>query len=174
MSLRRLFRDCSGAAAAELALVLPGIAFIALNVVDLGTYVYEKMQVGLAAQEAVGAARVLCDTAAELPATPNCGGTLASTMLGAAQTTSLGNAVTITATTEVYNCADATGTFVQVANYDETPPDDCSGAVSGSTSAPGDYISATVSYDYTPLFPGASVASALSTPITRTAWLRLK
>jgi len=126
------------------------------------------------AQEAVGAARVLCDTAAELPAKSNCGGTLTSTMLGAAQSTSLASAVTITATTEVYNCADATGTFVQVANYDVTPPATCSAAVTGSTAAPGDYISATASYDYTPLFPGASVASALSTPITRTAWLRLK
>ena len=174
MMLRRLLKDCGGAAAAEMALVLPGIAFIALNVVDLSTYVYEKMQLDLAAQEAVGAARVLCDTAAELPAKSNCGSTLTSTMTAAAQSTSLGTAVTITATGEVYNCADSTGTFVQVANYDATPPATCTASVSGSTSAPGDYISATASYAYVPLFPGASVASALTTPITRTAWLRLK
>jgi len=174
MMLRRLLNDCGGAAAAEMALIVPGIAFIVLNVVDLSTYVYEKMQVGLAAQEAVGAARVLCDTAAELPAKKNCGGTLSSTMTAAAQTTSLGTSVTITATGEVYNCADSTGTFVQVANYDGTPPATCAGSVTGSTSAPGDYISATVSYAYAPLFPGASVASVLTTPITRTAWLRLK
>jgi Flp pilus assembly protein TadG len=174
MIVRRLLKNCEGAAAAEMALILPGIAFIALNVVDLSIYVYEKMQLDLAAQEAVGAARVLCDTFAKLPAKTNCGSTLLDTMSTAAQSTSLGSAVTITGTSEVYNCADASGNFVQVADYTGTPPATCSAAVSGSTSAPGDYISATVTYAFAPLFPGASVASVLTTPMTRTAWLRLK
>lgn len=170
MIVRRLLKNCEGAAAAEMALILPGIAFIALNVVDLSIYVYEKMQLDLAAQEAVGAARVLCDTSAKLPATTNCGSTLLDTMSTAAQSTSLGSAVTITGTSEVYYCADATGEFVAATDPDAT----CSELVPGNTSIPGDYISATASYTYSPLFPGASVASALTTPMTRTAWLRLK
>lgn len=174
MHLRRLSRDTGGAASAELALILPGIAFVLLNVVDLSTYIFVKMQVDLAAHEAVGAARVLCNTSAKLPATINCGSTLNSTMTAAAQSTTLGSQVTIANTTEKYYCANATGTLVEVAAANGTPPATCTGTVSGSTSAPGIYIRTTASETFSPVFPGASVTSLLTTPVTRTAWLRLK
>lgn len=156
-----------------MALILPGIAFIILNVVDLSMYMYAKMQVDLAAHEAVGAARVLCNTAAKLPATTNCGGTLTSTMTAAAQSTTLGTTVTLSNTLELPYCASAAGTLV-VAGTLATPSADCSAVVGGSTATPGDYISTTASYAFTPVFPGASIASALTSPIQRTSWMRLK
>lgn len=169
-----VWTDRRASAATEMALVLPGIAFILLNVVDLGVYIYTRMQVDLAAQEAVGAARVLCDTAAKLPATTNCGGTLSSTMTTAAQNTTLGSNVTLGSASEAYYCADSSGTLVQVATANATPPANCSTILSGSTSKPGDYISVTASYTFTPVFPGASVASLMPATIQRTAWMRLQ
>jgi Flp pilus assembly protein TadG len=178
MRLRQTFRDTGGAAAAEMALILPAIAFVLLNVVDLGSYIWHKMQVDLAAHEAVGAARVLCDESDAthaLPATVagNCTG-YDTAMTAAAQTTSLGTGVTIGSTTEAYYCANTDGELVHVAAVDGTVPDDCDATVTGSTSKPGLYISTVASYSFSPVFPGASVASVLTTPITRTAWLRLQ
>ena len=158
-------------------MILPGIAFVLLNVVDLSSYIWTKMQVDLAAHEAVGAARVLCDTAAELPATVKCGATtLSNAMTAAAQSTTLGTGVSLVSanTDERYYCATAAGVLTQVALASGTPPANCSATVAGSTSAPGLYIKATASRAFTPVFPGASVASLLTTPITRTAWLRLQ
>lgn len=158
-----------------MALILPGIAFIGLNLTDLSVYIYTKMQVDLAAQEAVGAARSLCYTAAKLPATINCGSSLQSTMLAAAQKTSLGTGVTfLAAPTEKYYCADSSSTLVVVANANATPPANCSGTVPGSTAKPGDYISVTAKYTFAPVFPGASVAAYMPATIQRTAWMRLK
>jgi Flp pilus assembly protein TadG len=172
------WRDCSAAAAAELALLLPGLVFIALNVTDLSVYIYARMQVDLAAQEAVGAARVLCNDATKLPATTtSCNTTLNATMLAAAQSTHLGTGVTLVSgsLTEKYYCADSTGQLKPDAGYAlASPPANCSGVLSGSTAAPGDYISVTASYNYTSVFPGASVASLLPAPIQRRAWIRLK
>jgi len=178
MRMRTVLRETGGAAAAEMALILPGIAFVLLNVVDLTSYIWHKMQVDLAAQEAVGAARVLCDerdASHALPATVtgNCTG-YDTAMTAGAQSTSLGADVTITSTTEAYYCADANNVLQEVAAVDAVAPDDCDATVTGSTSKPGLYISTTASYTFAPVFPGASVASALTTPITREAWLRLK
>lgn len=174
MRLRAFLRDPGGAAAAEMALVLPGIAFILLNVVDISLYIFTRMQVDLAAHEAVGAARVLCDADSELPATVNCGGTLNSTMTGAAQSTSLGSGVSVDGTAEEYFCANATGELVSVAAASGTPPADCTAVVAGSAARPGIYIRTTASYTFAPLFPGASVAAILPGTISRTAWIRLK
>jgi Flp pilus assembly protein TadG len=168
------WRDCRGGAAAELALVLPVLAYVALNVTDLSVYIYSKMQVELAAQEAVGAARSSCNTAALLPVTQNCTG-YANTMLTAAQTTSLGTAVTLPSTSEKYYCATSSGTFNATYTYNlGSQPANCSTAIAGSTAPPGDYIQATASYPFASLFPGATVASALPSPITRTAWMRVQ
>lgn len=174
MLARRFIHDTRAAAAAEMALVLPAVAFILLNVADLGIYIFTKMQVDLAANEAVGAARVLCDTAAKLPAKQNCGSTLDSTMLAAAQTTSLGSSVTLGTSTEAYYCSTASSDLTQVAAYNGTPPTTCTGTIAGSAAKPGDYISVTASYAFSSLFPGASVAARLPATIARTAWLRLQ
>lgn len=174
MVLKRLLKDRRGVISAEMALIMPGIAYVLLNVVDLSMYIYTRMQLDLAAHEAVGAARVLCDTAAKLPAKQNCGSTLDATMLAAARTTSLGSTVTLGTSSEAYYCADSSAVLQQVAAYSATPPANCSGTISGSTAVPGDYISVTASRTYTPLFPGASIAAMLPTTMTRTAWMRLK
>jgi len=42
------------------------------------------------------------------------------------------------------------------------------------TSVPSDYIKVAVTYAYAPVFPGISLSSALPTPITATAWLRVQ
>lgn len=177
MALRRFLRDSRGAAAAELALILPAIAFIFLNVADLGFYIFTKMQVDLAAQEAVGAARYLCNEDDELPAKTNCGGTLFSTMQAAAQSTSLGTSVSIGTTIadvdEAWFCSNGSGDLEKVADLGETVPPDCSVPVPSSTAVPGIYISATASRSFSPIFPGASVASVLPSTITRQAWMRL-
>lgn len=174
MLVRRFLRDTRAAAAAELAMILPAIAFVFLNVVDVSMYIWSKMQVDLAAHEAVGAARVLCDKPEKLPATTKCGGTLSTIMLGAARSTSLGSGVSIANTAEAYYCANSSGALVSVAAVNGSPPATCSGTVSGSTSKPGLYISTVASYAFSPVFPNASVASVLPASITRTAWLRLK
>lgn len=169
------WRDRRAGAAAELALILPGIAYIVLNVADLGLYVYSKMQVDLAAQEAAGAARTACVDSTKLPATINCAN-LGTTMQTAAQAAStLGSGVTLTSTVEKYYCADDTGTLVEVATPPTAPPADCSSVYATVTaSPPGDYIQATVSYPFSSLFPGASIAQLLPSTITRTAWMRLQ
>jgi Flp pilus assembly protein TadG len=175
MRLGRFLEDTGAAAAAELALILPGIAFVLLNVVDLSSYIWSRMQVDLAAHEAVGFVRAACSQDDKIPATypaTNCKADLSGDMTEAAQ--SVFGAVSLAETEEAYYCAGADGELVQVAVASGTPPTNCNGTVTGSTSAPGVYIKTTASYAYSPVFPGASVASLLTTPITRTAWLRLK
>jgi hypothetical protein len=186
-----ILRECRASAAAEMALDLPAIAFIVLNITDLVIYAYSRMQVDLAAQEAVGAARAFCNTSSsdrELPAQLYCSG-VDQTITDAAKNTSLGSAVTLTTTSgiihsnEAWYCANTSGQLAPAPtpsqpaggySINSAPPNDCSGVVSGSTIAPGDYISVTANYTYTPVFPGFSVASLLSGTITRTAWMRLK
>lgn len=161
-------RDTGGTAAAEMALILPIVAFITLNVVDVANFAYSKMQVDIAAQQAVGIVRVKCTNAATLNA-GTCGTTYASAMQSAAESTTLGANVTLSGTpTEGLYCAQASGSLVS------TTAADCSGVVTGSTAKPGSYISATYSYAYSSIFPGASVASLISSPIQATAWMRLK
>lgn len=175
-----LWSECQGVAAVEMALVLPILAFIVLNITDFAIYAYSRMQVDLAAQAAVGAARALCNTSAanrQLPAKQNCAG-LDSAIVAAAQTTSLGSSVSLTGTsgnhsTEGYYCADSSSALQLVAAYNATPPATCAGTYAGSTVAPGDYISVTATYTYTPLFPGATVGSLLTPVIARNAWLGL-
>lgn len=169
------WRDHRAGAAAEMALILPGIAFILLNVTDLCLYVFSKMQVDLAAQEAVGAARTSCVDSTKLPATINCPN-LQSTMTTAAQAAStFGTAVTLPSTVEKYYCADGTGSLVEVATPPATPPADCSSVYATTTaSPPGDYIQVTASFNFRPVFPGASIAQLFPATITRTAWMRLQ
>jgi Flp pilus assembly protein TadG len=170
--MRPLLRDERAAAAAEMALVLPAVAFILLNVVDFSVYLYTRMQVDLAAQEAVGIARTASyDNECEAPVLShaNCS-SLEDDMEAAAQSTSLGTSVSIGGTLEDRYCANSDGELV-VADPSAT---DCSATMTGSTAVPGYYVSTTASYAFTPVFPGASVASALPATITRTAFMRIQ
>lgn len=173
MRLRGFLRDTRAAAAVEMALILPAVAFIIVNVADATMYVYSKMQVDLAAQEAAGFARATCDTPAELPATLNCAG-LVDAMTTAAQTTSLGADVTLDAPEAAWFCSNESSQLIEVAAIDAVPPADCSATLDGSTAVPGEYISVTANYAFSPIFPTASVASALPSTIQRTAWIRLQ
>jgi len=175
--LHAFMRSASGAAAAEMALIFPIFGYVGINVVDLGTYTFAKMETDLAAQEAVGTVRDLCYNSALLPATNpsgHCDAALTSKMLAAAQSTSLGAAVTLNTPTEGYYCATTAGALTLVAAVTATPPATCTATVTGSTSAPGDYISVTASYTYVSVFPNATVSSLLPSSITRTAWMRLQ
>jgi Flp pilus assembly protein TadG len=178
--VRPFVRDTRGAAAAEFVLWLAVLGVPLLSVVDLGVFALQKMQLELASQASVQTAWHRCDTPAKLPATRNCTG-LASAMATAAQSTSLGTAVTIAegSPVEGYYCTDgggplqvvgATGTIASPLTA--TRPN-CSTVTTGSTTPAGDYIKVTVNYTYTPVFAGVSIASLLPTTITRTAWMRL-
>jgi Flp pilus assembly protein TadG len=157
-----------GAAAAEFALVLLFLVVPILNVVDVGIYTYDRMELDNAAQIAVQTAWAECASSGKIPATVNnyCAG-VTSAMTSAAQTTSMGSNVSVSSVSEDYCCPSSTGVTCQGAVATTTPTNCASGL------APGDYIFATVSYSYSPLYSGVSVASLLTSPITRTAWMRL-
>lgn len=173
MELRSFLADARAVAAAEMALILPIVSVLFLNVADATTYIYSRMQVDLAAQEAVGLARAKCDTAAKLPATVNCSG-LQAAMQAAAQATSLGAAVTINTASAAWYCSNSASELVQVAAINSTPPANCSGVLAGSTAKPGEYLSVTASYTFAPIFAAASIAASLPSNIQRTAWIRMQ
>lgn len=158
----------SGAAAAEFALILTLLVVPLLNAFDIGVYVYQRMQLDNAAQVAVQAAWAQCAPSGKVPATINnyCPG-LSAAMTTAVRTTPLGSGVTLGALSEKYCCPGA-GTVTCQGPVATTTPTNCS-----SGQAPGDYIFVTASYTYSPLYSGISVASLLTSPITRTAWMRL-
>jgi len=176
--LRRYRRDQKGAAAVEFALVLTLLTVPVLNVVDLAMYAWDRMQLDNAAQIAVQAAWATCSTNANRPASPNsyakCAGMPGAVTL-AAQSTSLGTNVTWVLTSEAYYCITTGGSLVFAAAATATPPSDCSknGLGGQSSDVPGDYVQITTSYPFAPIFPAVSIASTLTSPIRRTAWMRL-
>lgn len=172
--------DTHGAAAAEFVLWLAVLIIPLLSVVDLGVFAFQKMQLEIASQASVQTAWRLCDTQAKLPATENCTG-LTSAIAVAAQSTSLGAAVTVASGSPVegYYCTNTSNVLQAVTStwtVGATPPAkpaNCSAAVPSSKATPGDYIQVTVNYTYAPVFTGVSIASLLPSTITRTAWMRL-
>jgi Flp pilus assembly protein TadG len=175
--LNRYRRDEKGAAAVEFALVVTLLSVPVLNVVDLAMYAWDRMQLDNAAQVAAQAAWATCSTPANLPATPNsyanCAG-MPNAVTLAVQSTSLGANVSVTTIAENYYCyktSNPTG-LVTVGNFPNSKPANCS-SVGQASDVPGDYIQVTASYTFTPIFPAVSIASALTSPITRTAWMRL-
>jgi Flp pilus assembly protein TadG len=165
----RAYLGCkAGAAAAEFALILTLLVIPLVNAFDIGVYVYQRMQLDNAAQVAVQAAWAQCAPSGKVPATvsSNCAG-LSAAMATAVRSTPLGSDVTLGAPSEKYCCPGA-GTITCQGPVATTTPTNCS-----SGQMPGDYIFVTASYTYSPLYSGISVASLLTTPITRTAWMRL-
>jgi uncharacterized membrane protein len=173
---RRYRAQQQGAAAAEFALVLTLLTVPLLNAVDLATYAWSRMQLDNAAQVAAQAAWAACDIPAKLPATPNSYAkcpTMPAKVTAAAQSTHFGTGVTVTAVTENYYCVNTTtNALVTVGSFPGTKPANC-GSVGSTNDKPGDYVLITASYAFTPLFSAVSVASLLTTPIARTAWMRL-
>lgn len=165
----RFRHDTNAAAATELALILPGVALIIMNVSDLGLYIYTRMQVGLAAQEAAGTARINCSTVAKLPTSTNCSG-IATAMTNASQKTTLGSTVTVVTQGEGFYCPTSAGALQPVAT--SPTPATCT-AETGLNSAPGYYIQIRANKTYNPVFRGATVTSYLVKNISRDAWMRL-
>lgn len=175
-----------GASAAEFALVLPFLIIPLLNAIDVGVYAYDRMMLDNAAQSAVQAAWATCTgSTTTLPATQNCSGLSAATTT-AAHSTALKSNVSITSTVENYCCPnnntnnnalDCSGSAATAStklykwSSASTPP---SSNCDASNNVPGDYIMITTSYTYAPIFSAISVASLLTTPITRTAYMRLQ
>lgn len=171
--LKLLIKTGRGAAAAEFAVILALLIVPLLNATDFGLYVYQRMQLQNAAQVAVQAAWVACSEPSNVPATvgTNCPGLLPS-VTTAASSTSLGAKVTVSALAEGYYCISGSA-LVPVGTFPDSKPANC-GAVGSATDSPGDYIILTASYPYTPFFGAISLASLLTSPITQTAWMRLR
>ncbi len=175
-TLRQFLRREDGVAGAELAIWATALIPVVFGTVDFANYTYRKAQVNEAAQAAAQRAWLHCNTAAKLPVT-NCTGVSAA-MTTAAQATGLGTAVTVTTTTDGFDCANSSSALVLVGtigNLSSAPtrPATCAGVTAGSTAVPGEYIVVTTSYTYAPLFGTLSITALLDTAVTRSAWLRL-
>ena len=104
-------------------------------------------------------------------------------MTTAVQSTTLGSNVSLASGSpaEGYYCPTTSGTLTLVGSAGTvgTPPSGepatCSG-VSGAantSAAPGDYVEISVTYTFTPMFGSMSIASLLTSPITKSTWTRL-
>jgi Flp pilus assembly protein TadG len=170
-SFAALKDDRRGVAAIEFAFFAGMLAVAILNVVDLAMYTYKRMEVENAAQSGTIAAWKACGLA-QLPATTNCPG-LNGVVTLAIQSTSLGNGIILQngSPSEGYYCVNGSSVLQYVSDVSSQPAD-CSAAGTPSNQ-PGDYLQVAVTYTYTPLFAGLSIAGGFTTPLTKTAWVRL-
>ena len=160
LSILQAFRsDRRGAAAVEFALWLGVSLWPLLNVIDFGLYSYERLQLENGAKMAVQAASTKCGQQSAIPALQYCSN-LSSVMDARAQSTSLGNQVTISGKYECY-AGSLTWPSPAPASYPSCP------------SSNGDYVGATVTFTYAPLFNAVTVTSILGTTITRTYWTKV-
>ncbi len=176
-----------GAAAVEMALVTLLLLLPILNLVDFGVYAYSRMQVENAAQMGAqwGWSSCNSNTPGKLPATDTTKCSFLTPVSNGIQNTTLGNRVTLVSgyPSEGYYCATTTNglTLVGTAGTVGSPPtapnpDTCDAVANHSApagTAPGDYIQVGVTYTYSPLFSGLSLASLLTPTITKTVWSRL-
>lgn len=177
-----------GAAAVELALITPLFIAAMLNIVDVSVFAYDRMQVQNAAQMGAEAAWATCNenTPSELPATNTANCPNFQTAVSSAITkTMLGSNVTLAAgsPTEGYYCTTTSGGLQLVGTGPGTvgsppskpSPDTCAAvaAASDPTAKPGDYVKLSVSYTYTPMFAGVTVAGLLGASVTQNVWMRL-
>jgi Flp pilus assembly protein TadG len=173
-SLSHFIRTSSqGTAAIEFAAVASMLLLGVLNAVDVGFYLYHRMEVENAAQAGAQAAWTTCyDSSSMLPATMNCAG-LNAAITAAIESTSLGTSVSLASgyPTEGYYCV-TTSNGLQTVGSLTSKPTNCS-ATGNSNGTPSDYIQVGVTYGYAPLF-GVTVMSALGiNSITMTSWMRL-
>jgi hypothetical protein len=147
-----------GNAMIEFALVSPILLIIMLNAVDFSFLAWAGMEVDNAAEMGAQAAYATCSPGA-MPATGNCA-TLNSVVTAAAQSTSLGTAVTVTgsAPSETYYCTITGNTLYSVGSPPSAMPANCSSAGGAYVAnLPGDYVKVRVSYTYNPIFGGLSL-----------------
>jgi Flp pilus assembly protein TadG len=165
--------DARGTSAIEFSFFAGLLSLAVLNITDISVYIYKRMELENATQMAVQAAFKACDPSnGYLPATTNCPG-LNTAVTNALESTSLGALVQLQSGSpaEGYYCLNSSGSLQYVSSVSQKPSD-CS-AVGMATLQPEDYIKVSTSYAYTPMFPGVSVAGAFTTPITKTAMIRL-
>jgi len=173
-SASALQTDERGASALEFAIFAGILAFGLLNTADISIYIYKRMQVENATEMAAQAAWKACDPSkGYLPATLSCPN-LTTLMTQAAQSTGLGNQVTIATGSpqEGFYCLNDAGALQHIANASLNPPADCS-STGLPGQQPGDYIQVTTSFSYAPLFPWVTVAGVFPTTIMRTSMMRL-
>jgi len=173
--LLRLFcGDQRGVAAVEFATSAAFLIVGVMNAVDVGVYTYRRMEVENAAQAAARAAWKTCyDQSYMLPATQNCPG-LNAAITAAIQSTSLGNAVSLSAgyPAEAYYCVNAANELQEVGGLSSKPAN-CS-AAGNANATPGDYIQIGVTYPYASLMPGLTVIGAWGlSSINMVGWMRL-
>ena len=163
--------DERGVSAIEFSLFAGLLAFGLLNTADVGIYIYKRMELQNAAQTAAEWVLTNCSPN-NLPATTQCTN-LTSNVTNAMQGTSLGNKITLVSgyPAEGYYCVNSSNTLQWVSTV-SNPPADCTAAGTPSLQ-PADYIQITAQYSYAPLFPGITVASAFTTPITQSTLMRL-
>jgi len=169
--VRALANEGRGVAAIEFAMIVPVLAAGIVNAADIAIYLIDRLQVENATEMGVQAAWQTCDLM-HIPATTNCSG-LNSAVTAAVQRTTLGTHITLRSGSpaEGYYCVSSSGSLQYVSSV-STKPTDCSAAGTPSN-LPADYIKVETTYSYAPLFPGLSVAGLFTTPITRTAWMRM-
>src|SRR5215831_2392956 len=173
---RAFWWDARGIAGMEFAVMALALGVALLNALDVGYYVYRRMQVEMAAQVGAQAAWKICSNQMTmLPATQNCAG-LNAAITTAIQSTSLGTAVKLALgyPVEGYYCVNTSSNVLVSVGSLNNKPTSCTG-IDSSGAAPGDYLEVQVSYTYVPLFKGiATVISAMNIKsITKTSWIRL-
>ena len=163
----------AGTALVELAFVAPILVLLLLNLFDFSSLVWAIMETDYSAQVGAQAAFKTCAGGA-LPAmtSGNCPN-LTTAITTAIQSSSLGTKVSLASgyPAENYYCTSGT-TLQSVGTYSSPPsPFDCS-SVGNAGITPGDYIQVQVTYSYSPLFAGLSLAS--SQTLTSSALERLQ
>jgi Flp pilus assembly protein TadG len=163
--------DQRGVAAIEFALFGGLLSLAMLNVTDISVYLYQRMQVEYATEMGAQAALGACGSA--LPATTKCSG-LTDAVQNAVASTSLGTRVSLQSgsPSEGYYCVNSSNALQYVSDVSSSKPASCSAAGTPGL-LPGDYIQVQTTFSYVPLFPGITVTGTFTTPITRTAWMRL-
>jgi len=165
--------DQRGVSAIEFSFFAGLLWLGALNTADISIYIYQRMELENATQMGAQAARQTCDPGAgQLPATQNCPG-LVNAVRAAVQSTSLGTKVSLQSGSpaEGYYCVSSSHTLQYVSDV-TSKTIDCT-AAGMSSLQPGDYITVQATFSYAPLFGGVTVAKLFTTPITKTATMRL-
>jgi len=161
-SVRKYIRwfcaDARGVVAVEFAITGLMLADGLLNAVDMGYYIYRRMEVENAAQAGAQVAWKTCSGQSSLlPATQNCSG-LNSAVTAAIQGTTVGGAVTLATgyPEEGDYCVNASNLLQCVGSLSSTAPANCSAtgqqstcsAAGNASATPGDYILVQVTYPY--------------------------
>jgi Flp pilus assembly protein TadG len=150
---RRLAGDRSGAAAVELALVLPMLAGILLPMADLGIGAYDKMRVQDAA--AAGAQYAL-----------EHGFTSSAITTAVQDATSLGSNVTLSpAAVQACYCTNS-GAMAPPPSDTTAPSPPCTSGACSDGSTPGTYVTVSTTYSYAPIaafsVPGLTIPSSIT------------